>query len=166
MAVNGELVIVLQDTRGIVTRLTYELGTFDAGADDGANYLLALGAADDIRGSLVDVTDANIKEWYIKDVRMQSNVKPADADVTDEAVVSVYLTDPDGEEKLHNLRVPAPIDGVFLSDLRTVDTGNALLQQYVQQVAQHATVSDGDTVDTAQGAGGIKGGYWRSKARK
>jgi hypothetical protein len=137
---------------------------FDLG--EPADYAAASAAANQIRGALVAITKAFIRESRLTELVETSALRPTDesADCFEEAVVTVYLVDAN-EEKLHTVRVPAPETALFLSDGMTVDTGNALLIQYVQQLAQHSFVSDGDVIDDANN-NGIYKGYKRSKARK
>lgn len=154
--------ITLQGTKSKdTTTLTFNLDDFPEPVD----FATVLSAADQIRGALVDITDANVKGESVTGVVSEDNQLPADADTTDEAVISVHLNAPTEAEKLASLRIPAPIDAIFQADGITVDVTNALLQQYVQQVAQHATVSDGEKIDTTSGTAGISAGYWRSKAK-
>jgi hypothetical protein len=141
------------------------MGTFDGGADDGENYLNAQTAAGQIVGALTAVTDAEIaKEWVVI-VNQESNVIPADAEINEEALIAVHLNAPSEAEKLANVRIPAPIAAMFQTDALTVDLTNANLVQYIQQLAQHSTVSDGEQIDTTTGTDGMKHGYWRSKAK-
>lgn len=131
-----------------------------------ADYVAARSAATQIRGALVDVTDAFVVKEQVTDVFFEDNQRPPDnVDVYEEAAISCYLNPPTEAEKLHTLRIPAPIDALFLSDGETVDVANSLLIQYVQQIAQHAYVSDEEQIDTTAD-NGIKYGYKRTKARR
>lgn len=141
-----------------IKRMRFDLG-------EPADEAAALNAANQIRGALVDITDAFVASESLTLVVSEDNQVPADADVTDIANITVHLNAPTEAQKLHNLPVPAPIDALFLADGVTVDTSNALLIQYVQQIAQHAFVSDGEQVNTASGSNGISGGYWSSEKR-
>lgn len=161
--------VVLVGTDGLKSSLNFDLGDF-AEADAGADFLAALNAANQIRGALVDVTDANVTEESLRHVVSQDNQLPASADVFEEALVSTHLNAPAEAEKIHNLRIPAPIIGMFEgttgTDRDIVDKNNALLVQYVQQVSQHSYVSDGEQVNTAAGTNGIKRGYRNIRKRK
>jgi len=152
--------IVLQGhTKKDVTTLNYTLAS--------AAYAGALIDLDSIRGSLVDITKAFVKEVSLTEVIETDGTFPADssADTFEEAAVSTYLNDPADAEKLHTVRVPAPIDALFLSDNSTVQTSNALLIQYIQQLNEHATLSDGEVINVTTD-NGIKSGYKRSRARR
>lgn len=145
------------------TTLRFQL---DTDANPLPDHIAARDAANQIRGSLVDVTDAFVVQEKVTDIFFEDNQRPPDnVDVYEEAAISVYLNPPTEAEKLHTLRIPAPIDALFLSDGETVDTANGLLIQYVQQIAQHAYVSDEEKIDTTAD-NGIKYGYKRTKARR
>jgi hypothetical protein len=139
--------------------------SFDIG--EPVDHLAALNAANQIRGALVDVTKANVSKETLTDILSEDGTRPADssADTFEEAVVLTYLNQALEAEKLWPGRIPAPIDALFLSDAQTLDTGNALLIQLVQQIAQHAFVSDGEQINDALD-NGIKSGYKRSRPRK
>lgn len=132
-----------------------------------ADHAAAQSAINQIRGALVDITKAFVAKIVLSEVLESDGQRPADtsADCFEEAAVSTYLNDALDAEKLHTIRVPAPIEALFLSDASTVNTANALLIQYVQQVSQHSFVSDGEKINTAID-NGIKQGYKRSRSRK
>lgn len=154
--------ITLQGTKpGDKTTLVFDLGDFAEPVD----YAAVLNAANQIRGALVDITDANVAKETVTGVVSEDNNLPADADTTDEAAIVVHLNVANTAEKLHTLRVPAPIDALFQPGGETVDLTNADLVQYIQQVAQHAYVSDGEQIQTGSGTDGMKRGYWRSRAK-
>ena len=145
------------------TTLTFQLDTI---GDPLADHVAAQNAAAQIRGALLDVTDALPVQEKLTDLFFEDNTRPpADVDVYEEAAISCYLNPPNAAEKLHTLRIPAPIDALFMADGETVDASNSLLIQYVQQVAQHAYVSDEEKIDTTAD-NGIKYGYKRTKARR
>ena len=106
--------ITLRGTDNEKSSITYDLGDF-TGADAGADFLAALGAANQIRGALVDITDANVAEEAVRHVISSDNQLPAAADVYEEALLTVHLADPAEAEKVALLRVPAPSIGVFVA---------------------------------------------------
>ena len=140
------------------TSLHFDLGDL---VDEAA----ALNAANQIRGALVDITDAFVARETLSLTISEDNQVPPSADVTDFAHVACHLNAPTEAQKLHVLKIPAPIDGLFQPGGVVVDITNALLQQYVQQVSQHAFVSDGEQIDTASGTAGINSGWWFSKKK-
>jgi len=147
------------------TSLTFQLDTSDAPL---LGHVEAKLAANSIRGSLVDITDAFVVSESVTEVYFEDNQRPPEGvKAFEEAALIVYLNDPATAEKLHTLRVPAPIPAMFEVDGQTVDTSNALVKQFIQQVSQGAWVSDGEqiVVDAANNDG-FKKGYKRSKAKR
>jgi hypothetical protein len=126
----------------------------------------ALAAAAQIKGALVDIIQAYVaRETLDYMISADNQLPPGNVDVMDEAAIIVFLNDPVGNlPKYHTLRVPAPKEGIFLADGETVDIGEPTLIQYVQQIAQHAFVSDGEQVNTTS-QNGIASGHKRSKAK-
>jgi len=147
------------------TTLTFELDAPEAGA---IGYASAITAAGQIKGALVDITDAFVTKETVSEVIFEDNQRPADdVDCYEEAALVCYLNAPTDAEKLHVLRVPAPIDAMFMADGETVDTSNALVLQFVQQVGDHAFVSDHEQIDYSAGNdGGLKKGYKRTRAKR
>ena len=151
--------LVLQGTKSKdKTTMAFDLG-------DLVDFPTAENLAGQIRGALLDITDALVSKETITGILSEGNQLPADADTTDEAVISVHLNAPAEAEKLATIRVPAPIDAVFNADGITVNMAEALVIQYVQQVAQGAYISDGEQIDTASGNDGMAAGYWRSRGK-
>lgn len=154
--------VTLRGTQdGILTTLKFDLGDFDP-----VVWVDVANAYDQIRGALVDITDAFIVKETTTVLISEDNQVPADANVTDELVIAVHLNAPDEGQKLATLRVPAPIDAVWEQGGVVLDKTNALVQQFVQQVSQHAFVSDGEQVNTNSGTAGINRGYFRSRPKK
>lgn len=158
--------IVLIDEQGIKTTLTYDMGT-TVGADVAAEFGPVFSELEAIATALAAVTTANLFEvgMYFRDDTNETQSLPAEAEVPEEAAISVHLVAEPDAAKLGQLRIPAPVDGIFLADGVTVDTGNALVQAYVAAVAAAATISDGETIVTARGDGGLEKGHLRFKAR-
>lgn len=138
---------------------------FDIGSP--VDHAAAQSAVTQIVGALDDVTKANFKGVYLTEIISEDGTRPADAsaDTFEECAIATYLNQALEQEKLHTVRIPAPIDAMFLSDAQTLDTGNALVVQYVQQLAQHCFVSDGEQINDAIDDG-MKYGYKRSRAKK
>lgn len=90
----------------------------------------------------------------------------AGSDVSNDMAYLVY-TNPTGElAKLAPLRVPSPIDALFLPDLKTLDLTNTDFQALVDEIDAGVFISDGEQINGALGTNGVKKGYWRSKARR
>lgn len=157
--------ITLIDEQGLKTTLRYDLGT-TAGLDDATEVGPVWDTLRDIATALGAVTTANVFNMTIaiRDDAFETSSLPAEAEVPEEAAVAVHLVAEPDAEKLHYLRVPAPVDALFLADGVTVDTNNAALQAYVAELA-NIEVSDGETIVIARGAGGMKKGHLRFKAR-
>lgn len=141
------------------TTLRFDLG-------EPADYAAAISAANQIRGALVDVTDAFVSREVLSELISEDGQRPAaGVNTFVEAAVSVFLNEPTDAVKLATLRIPAPAAALFLADGETVNIGNALLVQLVQQISQHAFISDGEAVVTDV-QDGISGGYKRTRAKK
>lgn len=167
MAFNWTLRIGLRDEQGLTTTLTFDLGTTAAAAPD-AEFLAKYNSAIDIDADLQALTTANIYkfELSVRDDGEEDGSLPAEAEIAEEAAVAVHLAADPLPRKLHYLRIPAPIDGIFLADGVTVDTGNALLQAYVAELeSEGVLVSDGESIIVARGDGGLHAGHLRFKAR-
>lgn len=157
--------IGLRGYDGRVVTLSYDLGTFDLGTPED-NYLGAVSALDQIRGALVDITEADLAFVRLTELVQEFSTIPTseDARVHEKAAVVTHLNAPATVPKYHTVYVPAPIDALFVGDegdgetVNVVDVNNALLQQYVQQLSEHAFVSDGEQIDITSGAGGIRSG--------
>ncbi len=143
--------------------------TFVIQYDDAETPLTLAGAqsaADQIIASLDDVSDAVIAKASLTYLVAQSDLLAADeVDAFEEAVVMCHLNEAGDLPELYALRIPAPVDGLFLADKETVDIGNADLVQYVQQVAQHAFVSDGEQIQTGTGTNGMSHGHKRQRPK-
>lgn len=157
--------ITLIDEQGLKTTLRYDLGT-TIGTDIATEIGPVWAELEAIGTTLDVITTANIfrMELGFRDDANESSSLPAEAEVPEEAAVAVHLTAEPEAEKLHYLRIPAPVDALFLADGVTVDVNNADLQAYIADVAV-AEVSDGETIVVARGAGGMKKGHLRFKAR-
>lgn len=135
--------------------LTFPLGL----AGVGFGETEAANALNQIRGALVNITDANVKCTWLTRVYETSNVIPASGDVFEVAVINTHLNAPTEMEKIHSLYVPAPSIGIFAGSAGTardmVDSLDADLIDYVQQVSQHSYVSDGEQINTSSGGQGI-----------
>jgi hypothetical protein len=157
--------IGLRGYDGRISTIQYDLGTF-AGADPGQNHEDAQDALNQIRGALVDITAADLAFVRLTERVQEFDTIPTneDARVHEVAAVVCHLNAAGTVGKYVTLYVPAPVDGVFLGDegdgetKNIVDVNDADLQQYIQQVAQHARVSDGEQINTSTGAGGIRSG--------
>jgi hypothetical protein len=159
--------IILRGSNGQTSRLKFNLGDTDdfGGASDDADFALAQLALNQIAGSLAAVTDAVLasKELTFVDADDLDPSYPANADIFEKASIVTYLEPVENyPQKYHTLQIPAPVAGIFLGDVGAerdeVDITDTQLQQYVQQLAQHAFVSDGEKIDDTRPNMGIKAG--------
>lgn len=158
------MTIALRGTNGKISRQTYDMGDFSGptAADD---FALALNAANQIAGAYEDVTEAQIAGVTVSHSMpaYESGVVPGPGvDVHEFATVTCHLNAPGDAEKLTNVKIVAPVDGIFSGptgiDYDTIDRSDADLAQFIQQLAQHAFVSDGEQIKPASGVNGMKGG--------
>ena len=145
--------VTLIGTNSLKTTLNFMIPEEDyADADAAATQLLLV---------LNAVTDANVYNETLTEIRSGSGTLPSDADVTDEALIVTYLSGTGEAAKYHPVRIPAPIDAMFLGDKVTVDITNQPLQDYIAELSQHVEVSDGESINLDIDEG-IASGYWRS----
>jgi hypothetical protein len=126
----------------------FDLGDFTEGTA-AADYAAAEAAIGQITAALAAITDAALRRVTLTAVQFEDLVTPGGGDVFENALLNLYL-DAAGE-KVTQHYVPAPVIGVFLAtdgkNRDVIDTGDVDLVQYVQQLSQHAFVSDGEQVD-------------------
>lgn len=152
---------VLKGLNGRTVPVRWDLGEF-TGADFGAEALAAQSAMNQLVGSLDDVTNAPVIGTRLTQVDDSGAGFPGDGDLFKAAMVNVYTLDeddPTAVEHISQVYIPAPVDGIFVAAsgplLDVVDITDADLTQYIQQVAQHAFISDGETIQTASGDDGM-----------
>jgi hypothetical protein len=156
--------VVLKGLNGRTLRKVYDLGEFND-LDPGDQYNGAHGAYTQIVGALDTVTDGVIVGSGIISAILDDAGLPGAGDLFENAMVNVYTLDeddPTAVEHVSQIFIPAPVIGIFSAPtgaLRdVVDVTDADLTQYVQQLSQHAYVSDGETIQTASGDDGMLNG--------
>lgn len=157
--------VTLIDTHSHRTTVHYR-GEF-SGLSLTDEFGLAQTAAADLLTDLKAITDASVYSESLAYLIPGSEALPADADVTDELVMSLWLSDVGQLNKFATARVPAPIDAMFESDTITLDKTNANVIAYVANFNlpdNGFQVSDGEYVVTGR-ENGIVGGKWRSRAK-
>jgi hypothetical protein len=145
--------VTLIDTKALKTSLSFALSD--------TVYADAVTAIGLFATALGLVTDANIYSEHLIEVISGGVALPADADITDEALVVTYLSGAAEVPKYWNLRIPAPVDGLFNADGVTVDITDTDLVDLVLNIATNCFVSDGEVVDVSVDDG-ISHGFWRS----
>jgi hypothetical protein len=156
--------VVLRGLDDRVSRKQYDLGVFNSSGDEGQEFEDALDALAQLVGALDDVTDATIVESSITGLASLTPGAGA-GDLSEQALLNVWTldeNDPDALEHLAVHYIPAPTIGIFAgsvgADRNRIDRSNSDLVQYVQQVSQHALISDGETIQTGSGVDGMDSG--------
>ena len=165
------LSVSLRGHNGKVVRKIFELGTFDLSGDEGAEYEAAISAADQLMGALFDVTDAAISGFSLACVNATESLNShvvttyGTGDVFQAALLNLALYNNAGLPEaglVGQSYIPAPKIGIFEgtdgADRDRIDRDDTDLVQYVQQIEQHTTISDNQTVDPDQGNNGLLGG--------
>lgn len=131
----------------------------------GLDFQEAYDDAQLIKTALQAVTGANIYKETLGQWLSGDNTLPAGPmrDITEEVVVSTYLSGAGEIPKYHSVRIPAPEEALF-SALNDVDVSNADLIAYIAQLAAHTEVSDEEVIDTTV-TNGIADAWWRTRAR-
>lgn len=160
MASDWKYTVTLLGSNALKTTLVYNFHSEEALLADALAAIVTQSGL--IATSLGLLSDANIYNEDIKYLIGGSPALPADADITDEAVVITFLTGAGVIPKYHPIRIPGPVAGLFESDLITVDETNSDLITYVGLLESGGwEVSDGEVVNTAVD-NGIASGWWRS----
>jgi hypothetical protein len=143
----------MKGANGKIVNKVFDLGDFTSGTPAG-DYGLAENAATQIAGALAAVTDATLSQVTLTGL-VSTDAGAGAGDVFENAMINTFL-DAAGE-KVTQIYVPAPLQGIFLAaagvNRDVVDTGDADLIQYIQQLSQHAFVSDGEQIDVTVNSG-------------
>jgi hypothetical protein len=137
-------------------------------ATDHATLDLAVADAAAIKTDLVALTKAFVAKESLSYVISEDDQVVADesADCFEELAVSCYMNLTTVKEKLTIMAVPAPEDAVFMSDNQTLDTSNALVRAYIDEIEDRVLVSDGERLQTdGRTNGAINKGWKRSRAK-
>lgn len=154
---------IFVDEKGNKTTRTHEKVT--AGADMAVEFTDVLLDIDALIADYRAISDAAVSmDLRMVDSDYLGDTAEANSDVSDVAHVNAYIEGPPNE-KLYSFAVPAPIDALFIGGGAgtEVDITNTALQDFVDNFSSDWEVSDGENIDTAVGAGGIKDGEWRSR---
>lgn len=127
-----------------------------------ADYTVAFPQLVTIAGLLQQISHVEVTEVSMKIAQVITGVpSPYGVSTADNAVVTVGTV---GGGKA-SLFVPAPKEPLLVPGSGALDVNDADLQSYVAQIAAVCTVSDGETIDTAVGVGGVLNGHWTSLAK-
>lgn len=157
--------VKLRGTDNSITTINYELDEPATLAFDQTKVTAMVGQ---ISAALSALTTASIAEESIRLSMNEDSTLPSSADVFEEATVTVWLSEPSDAEKLYNIRIPAPVQSIFLAtsgeNRNVVDVTSAALGTYVNALAANTLVSDGETISVAR-AVDVKRGYRSTKAK-
>jgi hypothetical protein len=132
-----------------------------------ADHAAAVTAAGLIKAAVIALTGAFVRQSYITTIIDDvDNSRPTDdaANVFEEALLVVHTIDGTQEETA-TVRIPAPVETLFLSDGSTVSSSNLLASGLLAVLAANMYISDGEQINTALDNGFIKGNKI-SKAKK
>lgn len=161
MPINPYYNFRLIGANGKTTNLRFQ-GVEISDADLPTELNLAATALEAIRTELNDVTDANV-DAYSFEVSGTGAVGglPASADIHEEAALQMDITPAGEATKLATQRIPAPSAGIFQGtsgpSLDIVDVTDADLVAYVNALATHVLISDGEAIN------GVLSGVRRTK---
>lgn len=137
----------------------FDLGEFN-GADGGADFLAAISALNQVAGALAAVTEATVIETGLRHTATVAAAANT-GDLFNQGLVRVRIPTVENPEKGANVYIPAIKPSVMVglvgSDFDNVDTADADLIQYVQQLAQHTFLSDGEQINTGTNNGMFDG---------
>lgn len=164
MPLNPFYVFTLIGANGRKTTLRYTGREIDNG-DIALDLNEAQANLENFRTALNAVTDANVDSYYMQAPGSQAvGGLPADADVFEEAALTLDITPPGEATKLATTRIPAPSIGIFQGTSGPtrdiVDTQDADLSAFVTALQIYVLVSDGEEVN------GVVSGVRRAKGGK
>jgi hypothetical protein len=129
--------------------------------DEATELGIAMSNLNAIRTELDDITDANIDSSMTVQGAGAAGGIPADADVFEEAALSLDITPAGEPNKLATISIPAPSDGVFLAatgpNKDVVDVNDADLGAFITELVDHVLVSDGEEINS------LVSGYRRAR---
>ena len=162
---NGTIGLV--DERGEKTYIQYSIDTPTNIPFAGADLTAAAGHITDLAAKLGALSNANI---FLAELRIRvidnATLGADGSDVSNEAVLEVFINPTGQLEKVTKIRIPSPLESLFELDKKTVDLENADLADYVDEVDAGVFLSDGEQINDALGVNGVKKGYWVSKSRR
>lgn len=141
---------------------TIDLGEFTDPATELADVD---SAATQISTAYNALTKGQVSNVFVKTNIFKDNTLPTEnAESWDKLSLSLFLEDVDGEKSNRTapFYVAAPIDDAFLdtqgAGYDICDTNEALVVNFVQQLAQHARIKRNETIDEAKN-NGISSGH-------
>lgn len=149
-----------------VSTKSYDLGEFDSSGTEGENFEAALDALNQIYGALDPITNATIVETGLS-ASVTQTPGAGGGDLFVNALINVFVKNefeslPEDVEHKAQIYVPAPVQGIFVGtsgeDADRIDRTDTALVQYVQQLAQHAFISEHETIQEGSGVNGMDSG--------
>ena len=164
MAINPYYVFVLVGANGRKTTLRYVGKEIDNG-DQSLDLNEAMLHLEALRNALNPVTDANVDAYYIQVPGTQAvGGLPADADIFEEAALTLDITPPGEATKLATVRIPAPSIGIFSGvsgpSRDIVNVADVDLVDFVTGLSLLCLESDGEAIN------GVVSGIRRAKGGK
>lgn len=152
MAINPTYSFTLIGSNSQKTTLNFQ-GVEISDADLPTELNLAAGVLETLRNELNDVTDANVDAYsFSVDGTQAVGGVPANADVYEEAVLTLDITPAGEATKLASSRVPAPSLAIFQGTSGPtrdiVDTGDADISAWVAALAANVLISDGESINS------------------
>lgn len=163
--------VTLQDNHGLKATKQFEIWVDDVAFATAAARLNE--AADEVGRLATDldnVVDGQVIAATITvditDYATGLKATPGEQGVAEGAIVRVYKED----GTLHPYWIPSAKAGIFLADFATVDTADTELNNFMIELGQNGDsvvvmFSDGETLDLAAGANGMRDGYYATKPR-
>lgn len=139
-----EVTHTLQDAASQQTTITTPLGQFGWVEGDPLEFSLVWNAANNVRGSLEDVTQANVVRQTISYVRALAGGDGL-GDIADEVFVSARLDT--ANPAYVGVRIPAPIPALIQPDGVGVVATNPLYVAYLQRLQDHGRFGAGMNVE-------------------
>lgn len=145
MATTFFVTYLLQDDFNRRSRKRFETIAF-SGADQGAEFLLAITAAQALQVDLSALTELDVLSFFIAYEETVSDTVTTSANVDEGASLTVSKV---GTSKRGNMKVPGPMQAVRNGD-GTIDVANALVTDFITnfQAGGDFLISDGEVVDS------------------
>lgn len=129
------------------------VGVEISGVDLPTELAAAAATLETLRTELNEVTDANVDAYSFSVAGSQAvGGVPANADVYEEAVLTMDITPAGEATKLASSRIPAPSLGIFQGvsgpTRDIVDTADADVADWVAALAANVLISDGETINS------------------
>lgn len=163
--------ITLRGSNGKTVTQSFVTKDF-AGATVEEDFTAAVAAGEALADAYADISNATVAKVDVSysNPPYESGVLPVAADIFEYATIACHLNPPAELEKIQSVRVIAPQLGIFIGssgvDRDIVDRADTALQAFITEIAEEYTVSDGETINTTSGVGGMKNGRRNARSFK